>query len=120
MELEHVDLGESWVLGIETESNRVCFLLDAVLTRDHPRFYWPPKPNEVNALARLRWCLAGEVHWNDGPNLDRPTVDPDGSSDYGQVDVFLASEDMRNFALEGDWGSVVVSNVEESVEYLDS
>lgn len=123
MQLKYVHLEETWVLGIETGSDRVCFLLKATLARKHPRFPGPLRRKRARRM-RVRWCLVGEVHWNEGPNLDPPAVDPpavdpDGSSHYGTIDVFLASHDMRNYALEGDWGSVVISNVKETVEYLD-
>jgi len=72
----------------------------------------------VAAYARIRWCFFGEVHWNEGPNLDRPAIDASGEKDHGNIDVLLGSG--SNHALEGDWGSVVISNARQTVEYLDS
>jgi hypothetical protein len=44
--MDHVYLADSWVLGLEADETHVCFTLDAVEEEGHPRFYWPPKPNE--------------------------------------------------------------------------
>ena len=46
MEMQHVYLPDSWVLAVETDATRVCFVLEAVLTPEHPRYYSPPKPGE--------------------------------------------------------------------------
>lgn len=117
MELKHVYLQGSWVLGINAADDHVCFDLEACLERDHPLFYWPPKEGEVSAYALVRWCLHGEVHWNEGPHLDRPTIDPSGEADYGNIDAWW-QEGSTHF-VEGEWGSVVVNHARQTVEYLD-
>ena len=117
MELEHVYLPDSWVLDIETDATSVCFFLDAALTPGHPLFYSPPKAGEQHAYARLRWCLTGEVHWNEGPNLDHPACDASGEFDYGHVDSWVGYGD--NECLEGDWGNVVVFGATHVVELID-
>ena len=108
---------DSWVLGIDTDDESVGFVLDAVLEEGHPRFYWPPKPGEQHPYARLRWCLQGQIHWNEGPNLDRPAIDLSGEPDYGNIDVWLQSGDRHT--LEGSWGCVVIDSPVETIEYLD-
>lgn len=117
--LEHVSVADSWVLGVTTTDSSVCFVLDAVLREAHPRFYWPPKPGEQHAYARLRWCITGHVRWNVGPNLDAPATDANGELDLGHIDVWLQSDAGASYTLEGDWGCVVIGDATESVEYLD-
>jgi hypothetical protein len=117
MDLENVYLPDSWVVGIASDSTRVCFELDAVLRREHPRFYWPPKPGEHHAYARLRWCLHGHTRWIDGPNLDRPATDARGENDYGNIDSHWYEDNVLR--LEGGWGSVAVRDAKQTVEYLD-
>lgn len=116
--MQRVYLPDSWVLGVETDLTRVCFLLDAVLTPEHSRYYAPPKPGEQHAYARLRWCLTGRVHWNEGPNLDHPATDASGEFDYGNIDAWFEENGVDY--LEGEWGAVAVSEAVHSVEYLDT
>jgi hypothetical protein len=117
--LEHVSPADSWVLEVTTTDSSVCFLLDAVLQEAHPRFYWPPKPGEQHAYARLRWCISGQVHWNTGPNLASPATDANGELDFGHIDVWLQLNDGNSYMLEGDWGCVVIGEASETVEYLE-
>jgi len=43
MGMRGVYLPDSWVLAVETDSTKVCFVLEAVLMPEHPR-YAPPSP----------------------------------------------------------------------------
>jgi hypothetical protein len=117
MDLEQVYLEDSWVLGVETYESHLCFLLDAVLLPGNPKFYSPPKPDEQHAYARLRWCLYGEVYWNEGPNLDHPATDASGERDFGNIDTRWGEGDSQY--VEGSWGSVVIHHATQQVEYLD-
>jgi hypothetical protein len=92
MDLKDVYLQDSWVLGVETDESHVCFVLDAALEPGNPKFYSPPKPNEQHAYARLRWCLHGEVHWNEGPNLNDPATDATGEVDFGNIDAWWGEQ----------------------------
>lgn len=110
-------LPDSWVLDIETDATFVCFLLEAALTPEHPLYYSPPKPGEQHAYSHMRWCLRGEVHWNEGPNLDRPARDGSGEIDCGHIDSWIGYS--NNECLEGDWGNVVVFGATHLVERVD-
>jgi len=112
-----VYLPDSWVLGVETTPSSVCFVLDAVLTDGHPRYYWPPKAGEQYPYARLRWCLHGEVWWNDGPHLGRPAVDASGEEDFGNIDAWFQEGGVDH--LEGEWGTVAIRGASQTIEYLD-
>lgn len=116
--LQRVFLPDSWVLEVTTTATSVCFVLDAVLQEGHPRFFWPPRPGEQYPYARLRWCLHGRVHWNDGPNLAAPATDANREHDFGNIDVWRQLDGGKEL-LEGDWGSVLVDQPTQTVEYLD-
>jgi hypothetical protein len=111
-----VYLADSWVLGLEADESHVCFMLDAVLEEGHPLFYWPPKPGEQYPYAKLRWCLSGQVSWNDGPFLDHPATDAAGAIEYGNIDPWWHEGDVD--LLEGDWGSVAIRGATQTVEFL--
>ena len=117
MTLEHVYLPDSWVLSVETDDSHVCFLLDAVLQPEHPRYYWPPKPGEQYAYARIRWSWTGVAHWNSGPHLDRPAVDANGEHDFGSIDSWIGTGDSDH--IEGEFGAVLITRGRQTIEYLD-
>lgn len=112
---EHVYLPDSWVLSVHTDTDSVRFLIEAVLEHDHPMFYWPPHSGEQYPYATMRWQISGEVHWNEGPNLDKPAIDASGTSDFGNIDAWW-SEGEFTF-LEGDWGSVRIHDAVHMVEF---
>ena len=115
--MRHVDLSDSWVIAIETEPTFVSFLLDACLAPEHPH-YSPPASGQHRASARLRWRLTGQVHWNEGPNLERVALDASTDVGYGTIDSWIGLGD--NEMLEGAWGNVVVYGVVQEVEYIDA
>lgn len=118
-ELNNISMSDSWVLSVESTDRAVIFTLDAVLERGHPRFYWPPKPGEQHAYARIAWRIEGDIHWNEGPHLDRPAMDAKGERDYGHIDAWIGSAEGGRETLEGDWGCVVIDGAQHTVAYLD-
>lgn len=115
--LQNVYLPDSWVLAVKTSDESVCFVLAAVLTEGHERYHLAANPGGQHACARIRWCLRGAIHWNDGPHLERPATGATDERDYGHIDTWLQSGDRHT--LEGDWGCVVIDDPVESIEYLD-
>jgi hypothetical protein len=109
-----VYLPDSWVLSVHTDTDFVRSLIDAVLEHGHPMFDWPPHSGEQNPYATMRWQISGEVHWNEGPNLDKPAIDANGQRDFGNIDAWW-SEGEFTF-LEGDWGSVRIRDVVHMVD----
>lgn len=101
--LEHVYLEDSYVLDIDTRGGEVRVDLEAVVVPGHPA-YRPPRAGEHNCY------LAGVLRFTGARDVDllrsgrAPSVDPDGSPDYGNVDVFRV--DGEWFELHGDWGSL--------------
>lgn len=101
--LEHVYLEDSYVLDVDTRGGEVRVDLEAVVLPGHPA-YQPPRAGE-------QYCyLAGVLRFTGARDVDlrrsgrSPSVDPDGSTDYGNVDVFRV--DGEWFELHGDWGSL--------------
>lgn len=111
-------LEDSYVLAIHLSGYELAFDLEVVLLSDHPE-YAAPKPGEQQyyRLGRLSFARPREIRF-DRPTALRPTVDPDGSIDLGNVDSLTRSEDGR-FAITGDWGSIEVRS-EPSVIALAS
>ena len=94
----------------------MSFVLDAALREGHARYVWPPPPGQQYTYARARWCIRGEVWWNDGPHLDRPAVDASGELDFGHIDAWWQEAQVDH--LEGDWGVVAIRNALHEVDCL--
>jgi hypothetical protein len=104
------------VLAVESDGTRVCFTIEACLEQTHPRFYWPPRNGEANAYALLRWCIYGEVHWNEGP-LEPKASDATGERDYGTIDAWWNEDGTEH--VSGEFGDVVIRQGRSSFTYLE-
>ena len=108
-------LEDSYVLAIHLSGNELAFDLEVVLLSDHPE-YARPKPGEQHCYRRSRLSFGrpSEIRF-DGPTALRPTVDPDGSVDLGNIDSLTRTKDGR-FAIAGDWGSIEVRSEPPVIE----
>lgn len=98
-------LEESWVLNIDAQPGRLTFVMDLVLTPDHPK-YREPRRGEQYCYRRgeLRFRGVGRLAWtNQGAP---PATDASGEIDYGHIDSF--EWDDKGGLLEGDWGRIDV------------
>lgn len=96
-------LEESYVLDIEARPSFVRFVLDLVLTPEHPQFA-DPVPGEQYCfrrghieflgVRRLLWTAQGAP----------PARDASGELDYGNIDLLNASD--IGYELEGSWGRI--------------
>ena len=96
-------LEDSYVLAISVSSDIIDFRLLTVLLEGHP-CYEPPRAGEHACYkeATLRFSGVTVADW-DRTNAP-PSVDPDGSTDLGNIDFFTFEE--GRFFLGGDWGEV--------------
>lgn len=102
---EHLYLEDSWVLAVDEDNKGLRFLVEAVLTEEHPE--WKPrKPNEQYSYRRI------EIRFDDPDHLTfrrsdaPPAVDASGETDYGNIDTFVWEG--GRYELEGSWGSATV------------
>jgi hypothetical protein len=103
--LANVLLEDSWVLAISETADSLSFTLEAVLTPEHPRYVAPP-PDQQHCYvdAVLAFTAATEIRWSS--RSDKVAVDATGVPDHGNIDALVRDGD--HFALEGDWGRVLV------------
>lgn len=79
-------------------------------------FYSEPKEKEYTcyksgALKFTRWSnVSGLLQ----QSQVSPSIDPDGSADYGNIEYFAESE--NEFEIHGEFGRVVISGEEFSFE----
>lgn len=105
----HVYLEDSWVLGVFETADELRFVVEAVLTEQHPEWH-TPKPSEQYAykLIALVFRRPREVVWVERMS-GLPAMDASGELDYGNIDAF--TWDGLVFDLSGDWGHVRVKGV---------
>lgn len=104
--LEGVYLEDSYVLGITEKADEISFQVEFVLTEQHPA-YRPPLENEQHCYRRGSLTFHGvrDVRW---ARLSmRPSVEPNGDIDYGNIDAFAERDGI--FRLEGEWGELSLS-----------
>ncbi len=108
-------LEDSFVLNIKAETNYVEFLLEVVLTENHP-LYLPPCNQEQYCYkkAKLRFFNATEITWIEKTNVF--FTDANNEIDYGNIDEFFKEENY--FYLSGDWGKLRIVEPLISLEIL--
>lgn len=105
-ELAAVYLEDSWVLEVAPSGEGVAIRLEAVLTPEHP-LYRHPAPHEQHCY-RAGWLTVTGNAIDVQLSGRNPSLDPDGSADYGSIDTFRTVAD-GFWEMEGDWGSVKVN-----------
>lgn len=101
--LRDIYLEDSFVLKLTEGLDSIEFELEAVLTKEHPR-YRPPKQNERHCYKKLTLRLGNcsNVRWV-RKSLTSSTG-TDGETDYDNIDHFTAMKNKLH--LSGDWGEV--------------
>lgn len=86
---DRVDLEDSWVLGwyFNSSQNQLIFDLEVSLWEGNEH-YDPPLPGEYTCYKRGRLIFEGVTSIHDLSPMDtaKPTIDPDGSIDYGNIE----------------------------------
>ena len=115
--LADIYLEDSWVLHVLPTEHGADFLLDAVLTPDHPR-YQPPALDEQYCYRRATLTVLSakrsKLHRSDAP----PAVDASGEADFGHIDVFTPVDWDGDSAwmMAGDWGDLLVVDPSVSID----
>ncbi|MDB9516437.1 hypothetical protein PN466_05615 [Roseofilum reptotaenium CS-1145] len=114
--LENVYLEDSYVLEIVEEPTLLRFVLDVVLTEEHPH-YQEPKIEEQYCYrqAWLEFSGIEDIIWVK-KNI-HPFTDATGSLDYGNIDVFYQSN--TKYHIEGDWGIMDVTSKKCTLMFLE-
>ena len=106
-------LEDSYVLGLdESDPSRLAFSLLFALTPKHP-LYVPPTTSERHCYRKGALVFEGvtAIEWME--RHFRAAKDPDGTLDYGNIDVFEI--DNRIYRVEGEWGRVTVTAERASI-----
>lgn len=115
-DLQHIYLEDSYVLNVKEYESRLVFLLEAVLTEQHPQ-YLLPAADEYYCYRRatLVFPATKRVIWLE--KHFKPYRDTSDHVDYGNIDIFYAQDDV--YHLEGDWGRVVIDSNIPYLSFVD-
>lgn len=116
--LQYLYLEDSYVLGIVEQDPHLIFLIDAVLTEEHPA-YVPPPPGIQYCFKRLalRFEDVSNVDWKSMRLRDAHNIDVDGKIDYGNIDSLLFAD--KTAHIEGSWGEVGLTFSRIVVDYIE-
>ncbi|HEV2735587.1 MAG TPA: hypothetical protein VGV85_12155 [Longimicrobiaceae bacterium] len=108
-ELAGVDLEDSWVLGwrYDAPARRLTIEVEASLWPGHPA-YEPPAAGEHTCYRRATLAFEGVTSVSGLRTQSEVPghLDPDGTRDYGSVDVLEGADGV--FRLAGEMGEVTV------------
>jgi hypothetical protein len=102
-----IDLNDSFVLGWSLEPGRLAFELEASIWPESG-YYTAAKPDEYTCYrkATLEFVGIDEVHGLLPIESVRFAQGPDGSIDYGNIDVLVKLE--STYQVVGDFGEVEI------------
>jgi hypothetical protein len=107
---------DSYVEQFIQSQNSLEFKLVVVLTESHKCYHEPNEGEQYcYANAKLEFCALRSVEWL-GLNIT-PTLDIDGSIDFGNIDVFQQRGD--KYYLLGGWGEVLVASDAPAMRLLE-
>lgn len=97
-------LEDSWVLDINASRGQFVITAEFVLTEEHPS-YAPARPGEQYCYRKGVLVFEGvtDLTWT-GQLSSRPSRDPDGSVDYGNIDSLTIEGD--RYIVEGGLGII--------------
>ena len=100
---ENAYLEDSYVLNVLEKENEIEFVLDVVLTENHPLFT-TPRENEQYCYKRGRITFTNVIEYRS----TQAFVDAHKEIDYGNIDEFF--EENGNYHLSGDWGKMMINS----------
>ncbi len=106
---EFIYLEDSYVINILEKPSKksIVFSMEAVLTEEHP-LYTPAKKGEQYCYTNVDIVFTeiNSIQWVEKNN--KPSIDMDGTIDFGNIDVFIVLTD--GYHLAGDWGDVLIKS----------
>lgn len=103
--LQNIYLEDSFVLAINESSEEIIFLMEFVLTKEHPEYSIPSEGEQYcYRKGKLSFKCCKKIKWSE-KSLNQ-FFDKNKEVDLGNIDSFSVDEDV-NF-LEGDWGEVEI------------
>jgi hypothetical protein len=117
VEFQGIDLNDSFILNWSREEHEIVFSLEASVWPESI-YYRAPENNEYTCYrkATLRFSGVSSCVGLLATSEVKPTIDPDGSIDFGNIDTFNQIQD--GFSLTGEFGNVIIICDEMHFEIL--
>ena len=111
--LKNLYLEDSYIIDIKQGDKYIEFLIEAVLTEEHP-LYHPPLPDEQYCYqnVKLRFLNFDKAIWIE--KKDIYNIDVNKEIDQGNIDYFYKFDNY--FYLEGEWGKLKILGTLTSID----
>jgi hypothetical protein len=108
--LSGIYLEDSYVMDIVESPSELRFVLEAVLTPEHPQYH-PPNVGEQYCYVdgELVFALVNHIEWID--RSFQKYKDATGTEDMGNIDSLTNADGV--YSAEGDWGRVRIWSSED-------
>ncbi|MBU6953255.1 hypothetical protein [Hahella sp. HN01] len=110
-----IDLNDSFVLNWDQDGDSLVFDLDASIWPES-EYYSKPVEGEYACYRKATLIFTNVKNISGLRNIESviPTIDPDGSIDYGEIETFCLTS--SGFKLSGDFGLVTIQGGEFTFE----
>ena len=107
-EFEGIDLNDSFVLSWKKTTDKLEFNLEASIW-PNSAYYRKPKPNEYTCYRKATLSFLDVIIVSGLLPIDavKPKIDPDGTSDYGNIDSL--TKNSNGYCITGEFGVVEIS-----------
>lgn len=104
---------DSYVIDIKQDEKHIKFLIEAILTPEHP-LYHSPLPDEQYCYKNIKLCFSNfdKAIWIE--KNDVYNIDINGEIDRGNIDCFYQYNNY--FYLTGEWGKLKILGAKTSID----
>jgi len=112
-----IDLFDSFVTSWKAEESNL-YIEGEISIWPESKYYTKPKASEYTCYKKgvLRFMGYKNIKGLLLMSEVQPTKDPDGSTDFGNIDYFFKSE--NEFEIHGEFGQVLISGAEFFFEVI--
>jgi hypothetical protein len=110
-----IDLNDSFVLGWEFNKDQLTLKIEASIW-PQSKYYTKPKNDEFTCYRNAQISFYGVKNIEGLLSIQsvKPTIDPDGSADYGNIESLAKTN--NGFNLSGEFGVVKITGGELNFE----
>lgn len=111
-----IDLADSFVLGWNANETEITFKIEASLWPES-LYYLQPKSDEYTCYRKCEIQFTGFTSYSGliEQSLITPTIDIDGTSDYGNIDSLVKTN--HGFKIVGEFGKLEIINGKVQVQF---
>ena len=111
-----IDFNDSFVLGWCSNETEITFKIEASIWPESPH-YLAPKPDEYTCYRKCEIQFTGFTSYSGliEQSLINPTLDIDGSFDYGNIDSLIKTN--QGFKVTGEFGNLEIISGRVQVKF---